>query len=215
MWIRCTSSCATYDWSTGDSTESITIQSAGTYSVFVTETTGCSGSDTIEVVEFDLPAFDLGNDTILCIADLELGLDLNGPAGQAVYAWSTGGDQPTETVTAFGTYILTVESAEGCRFTDSISIANDTCVGISDAAQARSILIYPNPNFGQFTVNGDVLTEKNAQLKIYNADGRLVLQRSTQSATEAIDLSLHGAGVYYVHFLKDSAPVGVKKVVVY
>ncbi len=206
---------ATYSWSTGDSTESITIQDAGIYSVFVTETTGCSGLDTIEVVEFELPAFDLGNDTILCIADLELGLELNGPTGQAVYAWSIGSTQQSETVNAFGTYFLTVESAEGCTFTDSISIANDTCVGISDAAREHSILIYPNPNFGQFTVSGAAMTEKNAQLKIYNADGRLVLQRSTQSATEAIDLSLHGAGVYYVHFLKDSAPVNVKKVVVY
>ena len=42
---------ATYLWSTGDTTASITGLSAGTYSCVVTDTNGCFASDTITITE--------------------------------------------------------------------------------------------------------------------------------------------------------------------
>jgi hypothetical protein len=40
-----------YNWNTGDQTQSITITTGGTYSLSVTNTDGCSSSDSIEIFE--------------------------------------------------------------------------------------------------------------------------------------------------------------------
>ncbi len=45
---------ATYSWSTGENTKSITITKPDTYSMTVTDTNGCKGSNTIDVKELDV-----------------------------------------------------------------------------------------------------------------------------------------------------------------
>ena len=47
--LDATGSNLTYQWSTGDTTASITVGEAGTYSVTVTSNQGCSATDTVEV----------------------------------------------------------------------------------------------------------------------------------------------------------------------
>ncbi len=49
-----------YAWSTGETTASIQVSSPGTYSLTVTNSDGCSSSDTIEVTENQLPVVGLG-----------------------------------------------------------------------------------------------------------------------------------------------------------
>ena len=52
-----------YDWSTGETTQTISVDSAGTYTVQVTDTNGCTGGDTIiidiasDVNEFKVQGF--------------------------------------------------------------------------------------------------------------------------------------------------------------
>ena len=48
---------ASYDWSTGETTQSITVTMAGLYSVVVTDENGCDGSAEVEVTVWDLPTF--------------------------------------------------------------------------------------------------------------------------------------------------------------
>ena len=56
---------ASYLWSTGETTQTIDINSAGTYYVTVQDAIGCEASDTIEATEKIL-AVDAGTDQTIC-----------------------------------------------------------------------------------------------------------------------------------------------------
>ena len=104
-----------YRWSNGATTPSVTIDSAGMYSVTVTNR-GCTAhSDSVRVDLFPQSSVDFGADTALCsIATLIL------DAGQphpATYLWHDGSTNRTYTVYQDGTYWVVV---------------TDHCTGVSD-----------------------------------------------------------------------------------
>ena len=104
-----------YHWSNGATTPSITIDTAGMYSVTVTNR-GCTAhSDSVRVDLFPQSSVDFGADTALCsIATLIL------DAGQphpATYLWHDGSTNRTYTVYQDGTYWVVV---------------TDHCTGVSD-----------------------------------------------------------------------------------
>ena len=104
-------------WSTGDTTASITVTASGTY--WVTTTTGpCSyKSDTIHVTT-GLPV-NLGNDTSFCIGHT-LVLSPAVPVGSS-FTWSTGSVASSISVSATGTYWVTVHSG-ACIGHDTIHV---------------------------------------------------------------------------------------------
>jgi gliding motility-associated-like protein len=78
------SSPGDYRWSTGAQTDSITISSAGTYSLTITNAAGCSVSDTTVVTAGEPPVATLENDFLeICPGDT-LRLQLSGGTG---YLW--------------------------------------------------------------------------------------------------------------------------------
>ena len=88
--ITVTNSTATYTWSTGETTPSITVSpSVDTeYVVTGTDANGCSSKDTVAITVNPLPSVDLGNDTTsICQGDSVL---LDAGSGHTNYLWSTG-----------------------------------------------------------------------------------------------------------------------------
>ncbi|HET7153678.1 MAG TPA: SBBP repeat-containing protein [Candidatus Kapabacteria bacterium] len=82
---------ATYLWTTGDTTETIVVNKAGTYSVACSDSTGCSGrSDTITITQGRTPSpLIAGSDTVCMNAPSSY--SVNNVAGD-IYTWSvTGG----------------------------------------------------------------------------------------------------------------------------
>jgi len=115
---------STYQWNTGATTQTITVQFTGQYQVTVTSANGCTISDTMEATFNPLPVFDLGPDDTLC-AGATITLDA-GP-GFGSYAWSTGGNTQTIQVSSTGTYTATVTDAvTGCANTDDIEVVAST-----------------------------------------------------------------------------------------
>ncbi|MCB0577936.1 MAG: gliding motility-associated C-terminal domain-containing protein, partial [Phaeodactylibacter sp.] len=114
----------TYDsylWSTGDTTSTVTISSAGTFSVTVTDELGCSGETAVEVTETAelMPqiigqlAFCSGASTTLSAGTFES------------YLWSTGEVAPTITVSSAGAYSVTVTDGQGCSGEAAVEVARD------------------------------------------------------------------------------------------
>jgi gliding motility-associated-like protein len=108
-----------YLWSTGATTSSINITSAGEYWVHVTSG-NCSFSDTIHVL-FATPQVDLGNDTTVC-AGQALVLDAGTAGTGNTFLWSTGATTPLIYVQTAGQYSVTV-SHGNCSTTSSVTIA--------------------------------------------------------------------------------------------
>src|SRR5690606_11829262 len=108
-----------YLWSTGETTQSITVTGFGTYSVDVTWN-GCIVTDSMAVIQAFLPEVSLGEDFQKCSSD-EVTLTVifsETTVGNVTYTWfrdggAIAGSEQTITVTDFGTYSVIVEN-EGC-----------------------------------------------------------------------------------------------------
>lgn len=108
-----------YYWSTGDTTQSITVDSAGEFSIRVVDSNGCEAVDTANVIQYVSPQVFLGNDTVLCNGDSIL---LDAGAGFLAYLWSVGGTTQTHTVGSGGLRWVEVTDTNSCTERDSISI---------------------------------------------------------------------------------------------
>lgn len=122
-----------YLWSNGDTSQTTTVTSSGTYSVIVTGSNGCPTNDSIDVAVNAQPNVDLGPDTTVCAmppATLDAG------AGFSSYAWNTGANTQTITITASGAYAVMVTDSNGCTNNDSVNL---------------TVQPNPVPNIGQDT----------------------------------------------------------------
>ncbi len=109
-----------YNWNTSDITAAITITSSGNYSVLVTDiATLCSSVDSIDVIINPLPTVALGNDTSLCSYQT-ITLDA-GNTGSS-FVWNSGQTTQTISVSASGTYSVTVTDGFGCSSSDPILV---------------------------------------------------------------------------------------------
>ncbi|WP_242926419.1 gliding motility-associated C-terminal domain-containing protein [Pontibacter vulgaris] len=109
---------ATYKWSTGSTSASISTTTPGTYWVDVT-VAECTTREEVRISNYTLPTVSLGADKELCEGET---LELNTFNQGATYLWQDGSTNSTFTVTAPGTYRVEVTSQNGCKQTDEISI---------------------------------------------------------------------------------------------
>ncbi|MCF8372579.1 MAG: T9SS type A sorting domain-containing protein [Bacteroidales bacterium] len=110
---------SSYMWSNGATNQTIDVSVAGTYSVTVTASTGCSGSDEIILTIQPDPIVDLGADMSICDGDsynLNAGLFTS-------YMWNDGSTGQVLSVTAAGTYSVTATDNIGCQGEDEIVIS--------------------------------------------------------------------------------------------
>jgi gliding motility-associated-like protein len=121
-----------FQWSTGQTSQSISINAAGTYGVTITRS-GCVLSDSASVALAPLPVVNLGNDVSLCPGNT-LVLDAGNPGG--MYLWSNAQNTRTIVVSASGVYSVRVTNG-GCSKTDTITITN---------AVAPVVNLGPDPN---------------------------------------------------------------------
>jgi Secretion system C-terminal sorting domain/PKD-like domain len=117
--LNATNSSSTYLWSTGATTPTISVSSAGRHSVAVTNSCGTS-RDTIIVTGVTQPSVNLGVDTSICINS---SLTLNAGTNASVYLWSTGATSQTISVVTPGTYSVAVSNVCGTK-RDTIVITN-------------------------------------------------------------------------------------------
>lgn len=112
---------ATYRWSTDATTRTISVSMAGNYSVTVTNTSGCTASDSVRVQAATLPQLELGDTAFICNGE-NLMLD----AGeQTIYRWSTNATTRSITVSTAGNYSVTVTNRAGCTASDTIRVQAD------------------------------------------------------------------------------------------
>lgn len=115
------STASSYSWSTGATTQSITVYTSGNYTVTVTEPCG-SASASITVTVSPLPDCAISGNTSFCEGQ---STQLCAAPGNASYLWSTGATESCITVTEAGTYSVTVTNANGCSSTCSKTVTVD------------------------------------------------------------------------------------------
>ncbi|MEM5564820.1 T9SS type A sorting domain-containing protein [Psychroserpens sp. AS72] len=110
-----------YLWSTGETTDTISVNpdTTTTYSVEVTSN-NCSSTDEVTVIVNDLPETNAGND----ISIFDGASTTLTASGADSYVWSTG--ETTESITVSPTnttiYSVTGTSVQGCEFVDTVIV---------------------------------------------------------------------------------------------
>lgn len=135
---------ATYDWSTNDTSQTISVGVPNTYVVTVTDPSGCSITDTAVVTagsNLSVPLTDLD----ACEGDTVV---LNAGNPGADYTWSTGDTTRTISVTIGNTYSVTVDD-QGCSGSGSSTVsyhANPTpeILGDSIICSGESTYLFVN-----------------------------------------------------------------------
>ena len=113
------SSAVSYQWSTGTTGTSITVDAAGSYAVTVTDENGCQGSANINVVQVPQLQPTIGGTPHFCTGS---STTLNVGSGYASYIWSNSSNTQSITVSTPGTYGVTVTDSNGCSGQTSVSV---------------------------------------------------------------------------------------------
>ncbi len=127
-----------YQWSSGQTTASISASQTALYAVTVTIDDYCVADDRMALTVIPLPKATLGKDTTLCL-EQTITLDAT-TIGNPSYLWQDGLTDPTRTVTSPGKYSVVATNICGAK---EASIT----VGYEDCRQ----VYFPNA----FSPNGD------------------------------------------------------------
>jgi len=108
-------------WSTGDTTQTIAVNSPGTYSMIVFGTEGCNVLDTIVVNSSPSPFVNLGPNRFICPGTPSITLNAGG--GFSSYSWSNGDTTQLLNVSQAGVYTISVTNVAGCVGTDQLTVS--------------------------------------------------------------------------------------------
>jgi len=165
-----------YDWSTSEQAQIITVTEVGVYSITVTDGL-CTGSSSVEVVAIPLPA-PLA-DRRVCAGE-EVVLSPGVTVSEIL--WNTGSSQ-VSIPGVEGTYWFTAVDANGCTFRDTVDVVR--------IPPTEGINFIPNV----FTPNGDGLNDefrvdapglKEFNMEVFNRWGQSVF------ATTSVDRGWRG-----------------------
>jgi hypothetical protein len=211
---------ASYLWSTGQTTASITIQDSGWYAVEVTNAQGCSGSDSIlvNIIQSPVAAFITTGNPSLFVQFV------NQSTGSPplTYLWDFGDGtnstlaDPLHYYAASGAYTVTLTLTNVCGSDMAFSSANAT-VGLEDWEPEPGLFLFPNPNDGHFRIRGEGLPTGEKEVRITDGLGRQLLARSVPHQSPELDMEIHipglSAGIYFVEIRSGSVYLFGKMIV--
>jgi hypothetical protein len=214
-----------YTWSTGSTFSAVAVSPTITsnYTVTGTNTTGCTGTASVQVIVNPNPTFSIvaAPAASLCSGD-SFTLGMNGAPNYSVYSWngigSLNGTSPTSfsivyTPTATSVYTVVGSNTVNCMNTKTISVSVVSCVGINETSGVNyGIEIYPNPNHGSLNVSFENLSP-GTSIRIYNIMGALIKDVKATSAKTLIDLQNEANGVYMLKVMQGDKLIRSAKIV--
>ncbi len=192
--VTLTASAGTsYLWSNGATTASINVNASGSYSVTVTNANGCSATSTpVGVTVNPLPdaTISASGPTTFCQGS---SVTLSAPQlGGASYLWSNGATTPDLTVTASGTFSVSVTSAAGCaRTSASVTVT----VNPYPAAGIHHFQIFDDSGSGTVVRNGDTIEacgNPTVRLVPFALDPSYSYSWSNGATTAVLDVTTSG-----------------------
>ncbi|MBK7108396.1 MAG: T9SS type A sorting domain-containing protein [Bacteroidetes bacterium] len=145
---------ASYLWSTGETTQSITVDGTGCYTVTVTSEYGCEGSDEICTTEYPNPECSIEGVLEICTGECTT---LSAPEGY-IYLWNTGATTSSIEVCTGGVYSVTITNEYGCSSTCEVEVIEHevpmvhvTPDGPTEFCEGGSVLLQASPTGPGYT----------------------------------------------------------------
>ena len=210
---------STYLWSTGASTQTISVSLPGTYWVQVNSNGGCTGKDTVIITAKPLPVAGFS----YTANNLSVNFN-NTSSNAATYNWLFGDGvnsattSPVHAYAAAGTYAVKLFATNTCK-TDSLLQNIIVTTGISTTPDScgtqLSTILFPNPVHGILSIKFLTPATINVSVKIINSLGQRI---NTFEYTgikckdiKQIDMRSLGGGVYFFEVISGNTKI-IKKV---
>ena len=167
---------ASYAWSTGETSPSIIVSRAGTYSVEMTNPAGCKNTRAIDIEIAPLLEIpDIPQALVCTIAEEKVRIFAE--PGFASYSWNgTVTSDDYFDVTKPGTYELIVTDVNGCT-ANTTFLVEPFCKEIV----VKNTFTPNGDGFNDIWEIGGIDKDQNAKLMIYNRFGNIVFQTSGPS----------------------------------
>lgn len=158
-------------WSTGETTQTITVDTTGNYDITIIDNRGCEGIEDIDVLSWLLPELTISNDTTISLGE-NVTLNIE---GANFYDWTpiTYLDDPTsDTPESIDpkesiTYSVTGTDLNGCQSTETINIEVNVDYNLKPVN-----LFTPNGDASNQTFYiGNIDCYSDCMLKVYNRWG--------------------------------------------
>ena len=195
----------TYLWSNNATTQSITVNTAGSYFVTVTNTDPCNGtgpsaSVTVTVNTAPTAAFTYTwNNTTVVFA--------NNSVGGTTYNWNFGdlnssvAQNPQHLYTP-GTYIVTLTTTNAVGCTSTVTDTVEFNVGVQESATLNALTLYPNPANENVNLTIDLNTSASIQVMAYDMSGKILINEynhlSSGKNVLTYDVMNWSNGIYFI-----------------
>jgi hypothetical protein len=211
---------ASYLWSTGETTQTISAKVSSEYSVVVTNEFGCTANDAMVlnvVLTPDKPVITVGAASVDNFSPASTVYTCNEAANANTYSWAVtpseaGTTSSTGTSAEFiwaagytGTVQVTVVASNSCftgESSDAFTTNIYTSAGLGENSAEKQLIIFPNPTDGKITMKLPVSGAFTGDLTVTDANGGTILSKKglTIPAGESanLDLGQFPDGVYSV-----------------
>jgi Zn-dependent metalloprotease len=209
------SGATTYSWSSGQTGASISVNPGSNTSYTVYGDNGsCSGMSVSNVVVNPTPVVSAtASQTSACLTDGLITLSGN-PTGGTFSGTGVSGTNFDPSVGA-GTYPVTYSytDANSCTGSAVVNMLVSICAGIENiSGNSNGFNIYPNPVSEQLHIISP--SEKRAiKIRVYDVNGRIVIEKESGSSIEHIDVAKLSAGTYFVEILEEGVRVYDTKII--
>ena len=213
----------TYLWTpSGATTSNLTGIIAGTYTLTVTDSHGCTVAASVSVTQPTQI-----RDSITAIGCGTATVGVRGGTPGYNFRWTPyGGFTATATVTTIGIYTVTITDRNGCTASTTANITcpiikhdgDDKPTGMGDATVCcdESVVLFPNPNRGNFTI--ELVGEQNfvpANLEIYDVLGQKVYSHPPAGGSQFLINLSQPSGIYFYRVIAgDGYLIGEGKIVI-
>ena len=193
-----------FQWNTGLINDTITNLPAGQYMVSITDTTGCSA---IEQVNIESPLYEIQVDTIISKNDSgegQIQVSILGGSPPFDFLWIKDSGEfmvpgVEDLVNIYdGSYVLMVTDSRGCTI-NSGSIDVQSALVSAQSISELGIRIFPNPVSKHLNIDNPENVPIQ-RVQVMNNTGRIVLEQSYQSF---IDLSYFPSGIYWISLFSE------------
>ncbi len=199
------STASSYLWSNAATTQSISVSSAGNYSVVVTNANGCSAPSSVTgVIVNPLPSVPIisASDTTFC----QGGSAILTASTASAYLWSNGATTQSTTILTAGDYSVTATNSNGCSASATQTINVNVCTGIVELTGSL-VSIYPNPATEQINIKLDASFINNATIEVYDVNGKMLLSEKVLAENTSIVITTLSNGIYTLKIVCDSKKI--------
>ncbi|MGP8217349.1 MAG: PKD domain-containing protein [Bacteroidia bacterium] len=167
----------TYSWTGGQTTATATGLSAGSYTVTITDNTGCIASTTVTITQPPALRDSTDSTNVICFggSNGSATVGVKGGTPNYTYSWNTAPVQTGTTATGLtaGTYIVRITDADGCKDSSTVTISQPPLIQLSltsfpatchNSCNAQSIVV-PSGGTNPFTYlwsNGTTTADNTA-----------------------------------------------------